>query len=94
LAKVVKMKKSKHSDEQIIRILREAEKDGAVIVDVCRKHGISEQTFFRWRQKYGGMDASDVKKLRALDDENRRLKKLLAERDLSIEVMKEGIETC
>lgn len=86
------MKKSNHTDEQIIRILRAAERDDVVIIELCKKHGIAEQTFYRWRKKYGGMNVGDAKKLKALSEENRRLKKLLAERDLEVEVMKEVLE--
>jgi putative transposase len=80
------MKKSKHSSEQIISILREAEVDLAsrsTIEAFCRKQGISEQTFYRWRNQYGGMKQSDMKRLRDLEVENQRLKKIVA--DLSID---------
>lgn len=80
------MKKSKHSSEQIISILREAEVDlasGSTIEAFCRKHSISEQTFYRCRNQYGGMKANDMKRLRDLEVENQRLKKILA--DLSID---------
>ena len=72
------MRNSKFSDERKIRILKEVEA-GAKGVDVCRRHGISEQTLYRWRKKLGGMDVSDARKLRSLEDENRRLKKMVAE---------------
>lgn len=77
------------SEEQIIGILREAEVDGAVIRDVCRKHNITEQTFFRWRNKFGGMTVSDARRLKSLEDENAKLKKLVAEQMLAIEGLKE-----
>jgi putative transposase len=83
------MKASRFTDTQIITILREAETGQLTIEALCRKHAISEATFYRWRSKYGGMNASDVTRLKELERENTRLKKLLAERDLEIEVMKE-----
>ena len=82
-------KTKRHSTEQIIAILREAETCGKPIQDFVRDKGISEQTFYRWRSKYGGMDVKDSRRLKELETENMRLKKLVAERDLEIEVMKE-----
>jgi putative transposase len=73
------MKRSRFSEEQIIAILREQE-TGAKTVDVCREHGVSGATFYKWKAKYGDLDVSDVRRLRVLEDENARLKKLLAER--------------
>jgi len=72
------MKPSRYTEEQIIGILREQEA-GAKTAEVCRKHGISSATFYKWKAKYGGLDVSDAKRLRALQDENTKLKKLLAE---------------
>ena len=72
------MKASRFTEEQIIGILRE-QKAGAKTVDVCRKHGVSSATFYKWKAKYGGLEISDAKRLRALEDENAKLKKLLAE---------------
>lgn len=72
------MKRSRFSEEQIIGILKEQEA-GAPTADVCRRHGISSATFYKWKAKYGGLDVSEARRLKALEDENARLKKLLAE---------------
>lgn len=81
--------KKRFSEEQIIGILREGEADGVVIRDVCPKHNITEQTFFRWRSKFGGMTVSDAHRLRDLESENAKLKKIVAEQMLAIEGLKE-----
>ena len=83
------MQKKRFSEEQIISILREAEKGDRLIGDVCRSHGIAENTFYRWRQKYGGLQVPEVRRLRELEQENTRLKRLLAERCLEIDAIKD-----
>jgi putative transposase len=82
------MKRSRFTEEQIIAILQEHEA-GAKTADLCRKHGLSEATFYNWKAKFGGMDVSEAKRLRALEDENRKLKKLLAEAMLDQAALKE-----
>lgn len=81
------MKKNRYSDEQIVRILREADKDP--VPEIAKRHGVSEQSIYAWRKRFAGMAVDEVKELKNLTQENARLKKLLAERDLEIEVMKE-----
>ena len=81
------MSKSRFSDKQMVAILREADREP--IAAVAKKHGISEQSIYTWRKKFGAFQADDVKRLRQLEIENARLKKLMAERDLEIEIMKE-----
>lgn len=82
------MKRSRFTEEQIIGILKEQEA-GAKTADVCRKHGISDATFYKYKTKYGGMDVSDARKLKALEDENAKLKKLLAEAMLDNAILKD-----
>jgi putative transposase len=81
------MKQGRFSDEQIVRILRETDKDSVAVV--AKRHGVSDASIYFWRKKFGQLDASDVKRLKTLESENARLKKLLVDRDLEIEVMKE-----
>ena len=82
------MKQSRFTEEQIIGILREQEA-GMKTADVCRKHGISEATFYKYKGKYGGMEVSDARRLKALEDENAKLKKLLAEQMLDNAILKD-----
>ena len=81
------MKRSRFSDEQIIAIVKEQEA-GMATAEVCRRHGISGATFYKWKAKYGGLEVSEAKRLRSLEDENAKLKKLLAEAMLDIAVLK------
>ena len=81
------MKKTRFSEEQMVKILREA--DRAPVSEVAKKHGVSDVTIYAWRKRFGQLEAVDVKRLRQLEHENSRLKKLLAERDLDIEILKE-----
>lgn len=82
------MKRSRFSDEQIIAIVKEQEA-GMATAEVCRRHGISLATFYKWKAKYGGLEVSEAKRLRSLEDENAKLKKLLAEAMLDIAVLKD-----
>jgi len=82
------MKRSRFSEEQIIAILKEQEA-GAKTAEVCRRHGISDATFYKWKAKYGGLDVSEAKRLKVLEDENAKLKKLLAEAMLDNAMLKD-----
>lgn len=82
------MKKSRFSEEQIIGVLKEANA-GMKVADLCRKHGISDATFYNWRSRYGGMDVSEARRLRQLEEENQRLKRLVADQALDIQVLKD-----
>ena len=81
------MKKSRYTEEQIIGVLKEVDA-GAKLQDVVRRLGVTEQTYYRWKAKYGGMEVSDAKKLKALEDENRRLKQMVADQALDIQALK------
>jgi putative transposase len=82
------MKKKRFGEEQIIGVLKEAEA-GMKVADLCRKHGISDVTFYKWRSKYGGLEVSEARRLKQLDEENQRLKRLVADQALDIQVLKE-----
>lgn len=83
------MKSSQFSTEQIIKILEQAERDEQTVGAICRAHGISETTFYRWRQQFGGMTVAEAQRLKELEKENARLKRLLAERDLEVDALKQ-----
>lgn len=85
------MKKSKFSEQQIIAILKAVEA-GRTVRDVCREHQVSEATYYKWKTKYGGMEAADIKRLRELEEENRRLKHMYAELSLEHRILKEVLE--
>lgn len=84
------MKAKRFTEEQIIGILKQAEA-GMKVIDLCRMHGISDVTFYNWRKKYGGMDVSDAKRLKQLEDENRKLKQMLADALLDNKVLKDVV---
>ncbi len=85
------MKQGQFSNEQIVAILQEADKGDKPVVELCKDRGISEATFYTWRKKFGGMQTRDVQRLRELEKENARLKRLLAERVLENDVLKEAL---
>jgi putative transposase len=84
--------KKRFSEEQIVGILREAQVGNKTVDQLCRDHSVSSNTYYIWKRKYGAMSEPDVKRLRELEKENSRLKRLLAERDVEIDVMKEIVE--
>lgn len=86
------MKKKRFTEEQIVRMLRAAQAADQTVVQVCKENGISEQTWYRWKSKYGQMDVAEVHRLRELEKENARLKRIVAERDLEIDAMKEVLK--
>lgn len=85
------MKKSRYTDSQILAILKQNEA-GTPVTELCREHGMSDATFYKWRAKFGGMDVSLMKRMKELEDENRRLKKMYAEEKLKAEIAREVIE--
>ena len=84
------MKQSKYSEPQILAILRQAE-GGGPVAQLCREHGMSTASFYKWRAKYGGMDASMISQMKTVEDENRRLKKMFAELSMQNELLKEAL---
>ena len=85
------MRKSKFTDSQILSMLKQNE-NGIAVADICREHGVSSAQFYKWRAKYGGMDASLMKRMKELEDENKRLKKMYAEERLKAEIRQEALE--
>jgi putative transposase len=85
------MRKTRFTEEQMVAILHE-QQAGATVEEICRKHNISNQTFYAWKKKFGGMEATDVKKMRELEDENARLKRIVANQTLEIEAIKEVLK--
>ncbi len=85
------MKKSRYTETQIVKILKEVE-GGRLVKEVCREYGISDATYYNWKSKYGGMEASDVKRLKELEEENRRLKSMFADLSLEHKILKDIVE--
>jgi putative transposase len=86
------VKRKRFSEEQILTVLKAAEA-GKAVTELCREHGISDATFYTWRKKYGGLELSDLKRLKQLEDENRRLKKLVADQALDIQMLRDVVKT-
>ena len=83
------MRKSRFTDEQIVAIVRESEREGMTVAQVAKKHGLTDTTLFRWRKRFGGLDANQATELRRLQHENARLKKVVAELTLDVDILKE-----
>ncbi len=90
--KILECRRSQFTDEQIVAILQQAEKGEKTVAEVCRQHNIAENTFYRWRTRFGGMNTSEAARVRELEKENARLKRLLAERDLEVDIIKEILQ--
>ena len=90
ISEEILMKMTRYSEPQILAILRQAE-GGVPVSELCREHGMSNASFYKWRSKYGGMDASMISQMKALEDENRRLKKMYAEMSMQAELLKEAL---
>ena len=86
------MKRNKFTERQIFNILKEGEPGALIVPDLCRKHGVAQSTYYQWKSKYGGMEASDLSRLKALEEENRKLKKLFADVSLQNMALKDVIE--
>ncbi len=86
------MQKSQFSDDQIVTILQQAEKGEKTVAEVCRQHNVSENSFYRWRTRFGGMNTNEAARVRELEKENARLQRLLAERDLEVDIIKEILQ--
>ena len=83
------MRQGRFSEEQIVAILKEVEAGGSKVAELCRRHGISDATFYNWRSKYGGLEISELRRLRQLEDENRRLKAIVADQALDLRALKD-----
>jgi len=86
------MQKNQFTDEQIVAILQQAEKGEKTVAEVCRQHNVSGNSFYRWRTRFGGLNTSEAARVRELEKENARLKRLLAERDLEVDIIKEILQ--